>query len=104
MEDPLEVQDENTYIPDNLLQDCMVFGSWRTFLYSLSSNFVQKKNSREKKNKMADRGCALGVAKFQLCREKQFNGYRPLVMMALVCSLHGGSFVLIRKIFTELAS
>ena len=42
------------------------FGSWRTFLYSLGSNFVQKRNTGEK-NKMVDRGCALGVAEFQLC-------------------------------------
>ena len=72
-----------------------VFGSCRTFLYSLSSNFVRKRNTGQK-NKMADRGCALGVAKFQLCRENEFNGYRALVMMTLVCSLHGASFVVIR--------
>ena len=44
---------------------------------------------------MADRGWALGVTKFQLCREKEFDSYRALVMMALVCSLHGASFVVI---------
>lgn len=45
---------------------------------------------------MADRGCALGVAKFQLCRENEFNSYCASVVMTLVCSLHGASFVVIR--------
>ena len=71
------------------------FGSWRTFLYSLGSNFVRKRNTGEK-NKMADRGCTLAVAEFQLCWEKEFNGYRALVMMALVWSLYGASFAAIR--------
>lgn len=71
-----------------------VFGSCRTFLYSLSSNFVRK--ATQVKNKMADRGWALGATKFQLCREKEFNGYQAFVMMALVCSLNGASFVAIR--------
>lgn len=47
---------------------------------------------------MADRGCALGVAKFQLCRENKFNGYQALVMMTLIwiCSLQGASYMVIR--------
>ena len=51
---------------------------------------------------MAVSSSALSEAKFELWQEKPLHYYRSFNMMVLVCSLHGGSLVLVRLILAEL--
>ena len=69
--------------------------SFRTIAFNEARLWPMKWQTPSAQNKMADRGSAPLEVKCLLGREKCSPDYRALVIMPLVCSLHGASFVLI---------